>query len=211
MNKKARRRARHPAVLDTLGAPTDPAETRRAPRCVRRRLHLPTRRLPLPIGRRTVTVMVALVLMLAATTTWMLTTEPTPHTADLAQPEPTAAAPHSGSAPEQAPSCTSTPGDHNSAAGVIAAFEHAYYVQRSAAAAHIFVTHTSSVLPPDQLQPVIDALPADTTHCLHVTALTDTVSMMVLTEQRPGQPPTQYTHTVTTKKVDNRWYIESFT
>jgi hypothetical protein len=106
-----------------------------------------------------------------------------------ATPVPPAAAPQPSSSPRVAttPPPTSTPapapwcttavtadatttdgaGGRDSAVGVIAAFEYAYYVQRSGTAVAALMV---SPAPPERIQAVIDRTPAGTEHCVTIAA-----------------------------------------
>lgn len=101
------------------------------------------------------------------------------------------------------------PGDQNSGVGVIAAWNHAYYVQRNAAAARALATPNSSVVPADQLQPFIDAVPVGTNYCLRTKELSEDVYLVDLSELRPDGAQ-RITQTVTTKKIDGKWFVDVF-
>ncbi|NKY75146.1 hypothetical protein HGB39_28120 [Rhodococcus opacus] len=107
--------------------------------------------------------------------------------------------------------CRADRGDQKSGAGVIAAFNHAYYSQRNGEAARGLATPTSSVLPGPELQKVIDAVPIGTNYCLRTVALSDGVYLVDLSVMQPAQPVKRGTQTVTTQKVDGRWYVDVFT
>lgn len=86
----------------------------------------------------------------------------------------------------------SGPGDQDSGPGVIEAFNHAYYVQRSAAAARA-VAAPGAVAAEPVMQAYIDKLPVGTTHCLSITTLAPNTFRVVLTEippdsAQPGRP-----------------------
>lgn len=105
--------------------------------------------------------------------------------------------------------CRAERGDQRSGDGVIAAWNHAYYTQRSGAAARALATPNSSVVPADQLQGFIDAVPVGTTYCLSTKALTEDIYLMDLSELRPGGAQ-RITQTVTTKKIDGKWFVDVF-
>ncbi|MDT2007241.1 hypothetical protein FXW78_26825 [Rhodococcus opacus] len=117
--------------------------------------------------------------------------------------------------PEQAETsaseCRADRGDQKSGAGVIAAFNFAYYSQRNGEAARGLATSTSSVLPGPELQKVIDAVPIGTNYCLRTIELSDGVYLVDLSVMQPAQPVKRGTQTVTTQKVDGRWYVDVFT
>ncbi|WP_257015105.1 hypothetical protein [Rhodococcus sp. ACPA1] len=106
--------------------------------------------------------------------------------------------------------CRADRGDQKSGAGVIAAFNHAYYSQRNGEAARGLATSTSSVLPGPELQKVIDAVPIGTNYCLRAVELSDGVYLVDLSVMQPAQPVKRGTQTVTTHKVDGRWYVDVF-
>ncbi|WP_241031871.1 hypothetical protein [Rhodococcus koreensis] len=107
--------------------------------------------------------------------------------------------------------CRADRGDQKSGAGVIAAFNHAYYSQRNGEAARGLATPTSSVLPGPELQKVIDAVPIGTNYCLRTVELSNGVYLVDLSVMQPAQPVKRGTQTVTTHKVDGRWYVDVFT
>ncbi|WP_257015412.1 hypothetical protein [Rhodococcus sp. ACS1] len=107
--------------------------------------------------------------------------------------------------------CRADRGDQKSGAGVIAAFNHAYYSLRDGESARALATPSSSVLPGPELQKVIDAVPVGTNYCLRAVALSDGVYLVDLSVMQPAQPVKRGTQTVTTQKVDGRWYVDVFT
>ncbi|EME18513.1 hypothetical protein, partial [Rhodococcus triatomae] len=125
---------------------------------------------------------------------------------DLPDPTPTTTAASS----EVDDTCRADRGDQNSGAGVIAAFNHAYYAQRNAAAARALATPNSTIVPADQLQPFIDAVPPGTNYCVAITPLSGTAYAVDLTELRP-EGAQRIPQTITTKKVDGRWFIDVVT
>ncbi|WP_280470649.1 hypothetical protein [Nocardia farcinica] len=199
--KKPSRPPRHPAVIDTTGAGPRPTPST----AVATKTPAPARTLPikkLAAG--------AALLAVAAAAALLRPDEPT--TGDSV---PTAAPPATTSEPAAASSapaggCRAERGDQNSGEGVIRAFEYAYYVTRSAAEARSLAAPTSSVMPADALQPVIDAVPPGTTYCLQLTPIGANAYVTVLSEIRPGQQPQRWTQTVTTTQIDGRWYVDQF-
>ncbi|WP_192815097.1 MULTISPECIES: hypothetical protein [unclassified Rhodococcus (in: high G+C Gram-positive bacteria)] len=107
--------------------------------------------------------------------------------------------------------CRADRGDQKSGAGVIAAFNFAYYSQRNGETARALATPSSSVLPGPELQKVIDAVPVGTNYCLRTVELSDGVYLVDLSVMQPAQPVKRGTQTVTTQKVDGRWYVDVFT
>ncbi|QSE72471.1 hypothetical protein JYA91_29580 (plasmid) [Rhodococcus sp. PSBB049] len=107
--------------------------------------------------------------------------------------------------------CRADRGDQKTGAGVIAAFNFAYYNQRNGEAARAVATPTSTVQPGPELQRFIDAVPLGTNYCQKITALSDGVYLVDLSVMRPGQPVERGTQTVTTAHLDGRWYVDAFT
>ena len=104
--------------------------------------------------------------------------------------------------------CRTDPGDHKSGAGVIAAFEHAYYVTRSGTAVRALATPGSSLPAQEKIQAGIDTVPAGTTHCVRIAPIVAGIYSVALTEMRPGQPPAQFPQTITAKELDGRWFVD---
>ncbi|AMY26305.1 hypothetical protein [Rhodococcoides fascians] len=82
---------------------------------------------------------------------------------------PTSAAPAPFCTAASTPDATTTDaaGGRGNAVDVIAAFEHAYYVERSGAAVASLMV---SPAPPERIQAVIDRTPAGTEHCVTIAA-----------------------------------------
>ncbi|TCN53492.1 hypothetical protein EV641_106136 [Rhodococcus sp. SMB37] len=112
--------------------------------------------------------------------------------------------------PETADECRADRGDQRSGAGVIAAFNYAYYNRRDAAAARALATPTSTVKPAPELQRFIDKLPQGTNYCLRTVELSGGVFLVDLSVMRPDVPVERGTQTVTTAKIDGRWYVDVF-
>lgn len=106
--------------------------------------------------------------------------------------------------------CRADRGDQRSGAGVIAAFNHAYYTRRDAVAARALATETSTVAAAPELQGFIDELPPGTSYCLRTVELSAGVYLVDLSVMRPDVPVERGTQTVTTVKVDGRWYVDVF-
>ncbi|MFJ7621395.1 MAG: hypothetical protein ACI9JD_000929 [Rhodococcus sp. (in: high G+C Gram-positive bacteria)] len=128
------------------------------------------------------------------TATTLDVTPPAPATARTTETDPTA--------------CRTDPGDHKSGPGVIAAFEHAYYVTRSGTAVRALATPDTSLPSVDKIQAGIDTVPTGTTHCVRITPIAAGIYSVALTEMRPGQPPAQFPQTITAKEVDGRWFVD---
>ncbi|MFY2786616.1 MULTISPECIES: hypothetical protein [Nocardiaceae] len=109
------------------------------------------------------------------------------------------------------PDCSMPAGDQDSGPGVIAAFEHAYYVQRSGAAAHALVSPNAPASAPFNVEANLDAgiatVPAGTTYCLDIDPLRTGSYTLTLTESGPNGPGTQYRQRITTDQVDGRYVI----
>lgn len=105
--------------------------------------------------------------------------------------------------------CRTDQGDQKSAANVIAAFEHAYYVTRSGDAVRALATPNTPLPLADKIQTGIDSIPAGTTHCVRITPVSDRVYSVVIAEMRPGQAPGQFSQTITTQDIDGRWFVDS--
>ncbi|MEV6140480.1 hypothetical protein AB0L63_31460 [Nocardia sp. NPDC051990] len=86
---------------------------------------------------------------------------------------------------------TDTEGDTHSLAGVIAAFEYAYYAQRSAEAALRFVAPEAG-LAPEALAAGIASIPAGTTHCVAITPIADGAAEVHLAERHPDGQRVDY-------------------
>lgn len=119
------------------------------------------------------------------------------------------ARPSSSPAPAAAAGCPAEQGDQGSAEGVIAAFEHAYYVRRSGAAVRTLVTPGAPFNSAEAIQRGIDSVPAGTTYCLTVTGVAPDTYSIGLTEYAPGGEEKQYLQKVTTAVVDGRVFIAS--
>ncbi|MFF7941623.1 hypothetical protein ACFZC5_18070 [Nocardia gamkensis] len=86
---------------------------------------------------------------------------------------------------------TDSAGDTRSVAGVIAAFEHAYYVQRSADAAMRFVAPEAGLVA-EALAAGIASIPAGTTHCVAITPITDSAAEVHVVQQHPDGQRVDY-------------------
>lgn len=128
-------------------------------------------------------------------------TSETAPTLDVTPPAPAAAE-------TDATACRTDPGDQKSGPGVIVAFEHAYYVTRSGTAVRALTTPDSSLPAKEKIQAGIDTVPTGTTHCVRITRISADIYSVALTEMRPGQPPTQFPQTITTKELDGRWFVD---
>lgn len=105
----------------------------------------------------------------------------------------------------------SGPGDTTSGSAAILGFNHAYYVDRSAEQARRFLTSDSAIITGDRLQTGIDAVPADTRHCVSISSVNTTGGSarwaVTVTEYRPGTQPWVARQTVTTSTADGATLI----
>ncbi|MDL9947061.1 hypothetical protein QSJ19_15980 [Gordonia sp. ABSL11-1] len=101
-------------------------------------------------------------------------------------------------------------GDQKSGAGAILAFNHAYYIERSAAAARA-VAAPNAVATADVMQKYIDQRPAGTQHCLSITDRGRGTYSVVLTEipPEPGAQPIVYRQTIKTIQSRGKTWIAS--
>jgi len=128
-------------------------------------------------------------------------TSETAPTLDVTPPAPAAAE-------TDLTACRTDPGDQKSGPGVIAAFEHAYYVTRSGTAVRALTTPDTSLPAKEKIQAGIDTVPTGTTHCVRITPIAAGIYSVALTEMRPGQPPAQFPQTITAKEFDGRWFVD---
>lgn len=91
-------------------------------------------------------------------------------------------------------------GDTDSVAGVVLAFEHAYYVERDAEQVAPLLSEDTKLTNLDALQEGIDSVERGTTHCVHVAAAEDGVAEVELTETAPDGAETVYQQHVTTTR-----------
>ncbi|MDJ0005501.1 hypothetical protein AYK61_26780 [Rhodococcus sp. SBT000017] len=215
-----RHTTRHPAVTDLLhdAAPTSSTSPKQPGR---RRL----RRTPVLVAGVVVAMAVGTGIGVSALTDDTATPEST--TVNSAIPEQNSGLPVlnlPSAEPTTATSTTATPtaqaslggdcaaerGDQKSGAGVIRAFQYAYYIRRDGAAARALATPTSSVLDAAGLQQNIDAVPAGATYCLAITDVDATIHLARMTVLQPGQPPNSFTQTITTENLDGTWFVATF-
>ncbi|BDU04480.1 hypothetical protein [Nocardia cyriacigeorgica] len=122
-------------------------------------------------------------------------------TTEVAAPSLTAARPSDTS---QAPAAckgltgttiTSDTGDDASLTGVIAAFEHAYYVRRDPAAA-MGVLAPDTGINAEALAAGIASIPPGSTHCVAITPIADTAAEIHLVELHPDRTRADYLQVV---------------
>ncbi|WP_245819552.1 hypothetical protein [Rhodococcoides yunnanense] len=111
------------------------------------------------------------------------------------------------------PDCSMPRGNQSSATGVIAAFEHAYYVQRSGSAAHALVSPHAPAGAPFTVVANLDSgiatVAENTTYCLDIDPVDSNVHRLTLTESGPDGPGVQYRQRITTDEVDGHYVITS--
>ena len=235
-NSRSRKATRHPAVIDTLGpAPTATTPSGRRATTASpggpAATNAPTEQPPQPklekAGQRRVGAKTAIgavmFLAFAGTVGWTALRIDEPENTTPAAPEATqqletgTTAPAANSDPVQSLSvapggdanqCHSDRGDQKTGTGVIAAFEHAYYVLRSGHAAHALTAPGSPLPTADKIQAGIDTVPNGTNYCLRTIETINHHYTVVLTEMRPGEPATQFTQTITTTHIGGRWLID---
>ncbi|MGW6120864.1 hypothetical protein ACWFRF_17635 [Nocardia sp. NPDC055165] len=109
----------------------------------------------------------------------------------------------------------SVPGDTTSGPAAILGFNHAYYVDRSVEHARRFLTSDSAITTGDRLQTGIDAVPAETLHCVSISPLNTSGKSarwaVTVAEFRPGTEPWVAQQTVTTRTVDGATLISEIT
>ncbi|MDV6211886.1 hypothetical protein R3Q08_26860 [Rhodococcus erythropolis] len=214
---------RHPAVIDLLGgtphgagADTTATGTAPTPPTAPKRPRKKDSRSP---RRRYVAALIVVVALLGWFVLHLLSgnderaqeriadetdTSETAPTLDVTPPAP-ASAPTTET---DATACRTDPGDEKSGPGVIAAFEHAYYVTRSGAAVRALTTPDTSLPTTEKIQAGIDTVPTGTSHCVRITPIAAGIYSVALSEMRPGQPPAQFPQTITAKEFDGRWFVD---
>lgn len=95
------------------------------------------------------------------------------------------------------------PGDTKSTAGVVLAFQHAYYDKRSADAAFEVTADESAFTDSAALQEGIDSVPEGTRHCLEIRPTGDTSALVIVTEARPGVAPQKFNLEAKTERNDD--------
>ena len=106
----------------------------------------------------------------------------------------------------------SGPGSLGSPAGAVLAFDHAYYVDRSAEKAFAAVAPSSRMTEEQLRVDGIDRLAEDTTHCVQVSELAPTLLEVELTEFPPESDPVVIRQRIrVTENADGTWGIVSIT
>lgn len=202
--------APHPAVEE--GAPVAPeaSDTAAPPGQGRRR----ERRLAVALVSGLAVLVAGAGLLLVAQMSGGDSNEPTDLAADLAEIEaesaasvtPTGAAAADFECEESESGGTVTgsgSGDTESVAGVIFAFEHAYYSSRDAEKALDLTSDDSTLVDANALQEGIDSVPAETEHCVSITTDGGTADVEI-TEARPSQAPETFVQEITTSRDGDR-------
>lgn len=99
-------------------------------------------------------------------------------------------------------------GDQESGPGAIRAFNHAYYVLRSAKAARA-VAAPGAVASEYVMQQYIDQRPIGTRHCLKITERAPGEYSVVLTELQPDAAPITYRQVIRTSTTGGKTFIQS--
>ncbi|WP_446225826.1 hypothetical protein ACTWPB_12580 [Nocardia sp. IBHARD005] len=99
-------------------------------------------------------------------------------------------------------------GGTGSGPDAILAFEHAYYVTRSGAAARAVIAPDGAVPAIEHLQAGIDSLPTGTKHCVVITPAAEGFDIE-LSEWIPGKPANVWRQHITTTVQDGRTLIKS--
>lgn len=102
------------------------------------------------------------------------------------------------------------PGDTDTIAGAVLAFQHAFYVDRDAEEALSLTSDESPMVNADALQEGIDSVPQSATHCVRVKELGDGEAEVTVTEIRPDGESV-YEQLVTTTEDDDTVQIETIT
>ena len=100
-------------------------------------------------------------------------------------------------------------GDQESVAGVVLAFQHAYYVARDVDEMKPLLAKDSQITDLDALQEGIDSVARGTTHCLRVVSDGDDAALVELTETAPDGTETTYNQRVKTTRTDGEVQIVS--
>ncbi|WP_405135451.1 hypothetical protein [Nocardia sp. NBC_01388] len=103
---------------------------------------------------------------------------------------------------------TAGPGDTSSVAGVVAAFEYAYYEQRSADAALRLLAPDAGITV-EPLAAGIASIPAGTTHCVAVTPIADTTADVHLVELHPDHTRTDYLQVINLRRTETGLLINN--
>ncbi|MDJ0490288.1 hypothetical protein QNA24_28325 [Rhodococcus qingshengii] len=211
---------RHPAVIDLLGGTPHGAGADTATAVTAPKPPAPLKRLRKRDSRSPRLRYVAALIVVVALLGWFVlrllsgnderAQERIADETDISETAPTLdVTPPAAVAAETDPTaCRTDPGDQKSGPGVIAAFEHAYYVTRSGTAVRALTTPDTSLPTTEKIQAGIDTVPTGTTHCVRITPISAGIYSVALTEIRLGQPPAQFPQTITAKELGGRWFVD---
>ncbi|MFE9328270.1 hypothetical protein ACIHDR_45990 [Nocardia sp. NPDC052278] len=93
-------------------------------------------------------------------------------------------------------------GSRDSGPQVILALEHAYYLDRTAAAVRLLLAPDGRFGSDEEIQAGIDAVPAGTTHCTSITAAGTNQWSVAVTERRPLGSIVVHHQTISTTRRD---------
>ncbi|WP_051407266.1 hypothetical protein [Nocardia sp. CNY236] len=104
------------------------------------------------------------------------------------------------------------PGGTGNGPDAILAFEYAYYAERSGYRARAVVAPDAAVSTADQIQRGIDLVPLGTRYCVLITAAGQSAEgharwEVRLTQQFPGEQPSEFTQFITTRTGSDRTLI----
>lgn len=104
------------------------------------------------------------------------------------------------------------PGSLDSPLGAVLAFDHAYYVERSAGRAFEAVSPSSRMTEEQLRADGVDRVPVGTTHCVDARALTPTLLEVTLTESPPDTEPVVIRQRIrVAENPDGTWGIVTIT
>ncbi len=133
---------------------------------------------------------------------------PTDKTGDSGGQVPATAAPPTSTTPAQGPCTgltgevvTEQAGDPATLAGVIAAFEAAYYIHRDAARAMPLLAPESGITF-EGLAAGIASVPPGTRHCVAITPIAPTTANVHIAEIRPDRTRTDYLQLINTRPAE---------
>lgn len=103
------------------------------------------------------------------------------------------------------------PGSQATAVGVVFAFQHAYWVDRSGVGVRAVAAPDAALPPAGEIQRGIDSVPLGSTHCLAVSVLPDGRLGVELAYQSPGGVPVIERQTVTVAERDGKFWVQGVT
>ncbi|MFI6866645.1 hypothetical protein [Nocardia sp. NPDC050406] len=152
------------------------------------------------------------VITLVAAGAWMFTSDETP----TAAPTSTSSAPaavvpaadtwcQASATPERVIGAGA--GDTTSAVGVIMRLEHAWYVERDAAAVRALLAPDAKVAPESATREAIAAVPAGTKHCVTLVPLPADRWLVSVDEKHPDGSQATWQQVITTAQRDGRVFV----